>query len=238
MVSAAERRAWRAIAVNKTGTKMQRTETIRLFIAIPLPEEVKSQIEKTQNELRQAVPGKFIRWTKREHFHLTLKFLGNVEASLVAELTTVLRDACVHFTALRLRAERIGFFPDLRFPRVIWAWVHDENEILAKMQRVIESAVGNFSQENAEENFTGHVTLGRVKGIKRPQAEILAKLALGMTDRFFGEWAANRVELIRSELSANGSRYTTLAAIPLPCSNGVSTAPGNDVPTGRRRSQE
>src|ERR1051325_8887109 len=108
---------------------MVNTETIRLFIAIPLPEEVKNEIEKTQNELRQAVPGNFVRWTKRDQFHLTLKFLGGVETSRMGELTTALRDACGHFTALRLRAERIGFFPDLRFPRVIWAWVHDGKEI-------------------------------------------------------------------------------------------------------------
>jgi 2'-5' RNA ligase len=33
--------------------------------------------------------------------------------------------------------------------------------------------------------------------------------------QFFGEWTANHVELIRSELSSSGSRYTTLAEIPL-----------------------
>src|ERR1041385_1314349 len=195
--------------------KMENTEKFRLFIAMPLPEEVKSEIEKTQNELRQGVPGEFIRWTRREQFHLTLKFLGDVEASQVAGLTTALRGACAQFSPLRLRAERIGFFPDMRFPRVIWAWVHDEKEILPKMQQMIEMGVRSFTTENPEGKFTGHVTLGRVQRIERPQSEILAKLALDMTDRVFGEWMADKAELIRSELSSNGSHYSTVGTFAL-----------------------
>ena len=48
-----------------------------------------------------------------------------------------------------------------------------------------------------------------------PQAEILARFSAGMADRFFGDWKANEVELIHSELSSGGARYTTLAAFPL-----------------------
>jgi 2'-5' RNA ligase len=187
----------------------------RLFVAISLPENVRDEIEKVQEEMRSAVPGDFMRWTKREQFHLTLKFLGNVAASRVAELTEVLREACRPFGPMRLRAERIGFFPDMRYPRVAWAWVHDEKEVLPLLQRAIEVSTQPFTSERSEKDFRGHVTLGRTQGIKRPQAEILSKFALGMIGRFFGEWKADRVELIRSELSSGGSRYTTLATVPL-----------------------
>src|SRR4051812_30141329 len=96
----------------------ERMEALRLFVAISLPNGVKDEIEKAQKEMRDALPGNFMRWTNREQFHLTLKFLGNVASSRVAELTEILREACGQFSALRLRAERIGFFPDARFPRV------------------------------------------------------------------------------------------------------------------------
>jgi RNA 2',3'-cyclic 3'-phosphodiesterase len=189
--------------------------TWRLFVAISLPEGVKNEIEKAQEEMRRALPGNVVRWTKREQFHLTLKFLGNVAESRVTELAEGLREVCRPFFALRLRAERIGFFPDMRFPRVVWVRVQDEKNNLPELQRAIEIGVRQFTKERAEKNFTGHVTLGRIQNIKRPQAEILSKLALGMAGRFFGEWKADRVELIRSELSSGGSRYTTLAAFPL-----------------------
>src|SRR4051812_7451283 len=103
-------------------------ELFRLFIAISVPDAVKTEMEQAQAELRRALPEGCVRWTRREQFHLTLKFLGSVEAQRVAALADAIRGACQGFTPLRLRAERIGCFPDLRFPRVVWAWVHDRQE--------------------------------------------------------------------------------------------------------------
>ena len=194
---------------------MQTISLFRLFIAISLPNPVKDEIEKAQRELRDALPGNFVRWTRRGQFHLTLKFLGNMAESRIAELTTALRNACLNFTTLQLRAERIGFFPDLRFPRVVWVGVHDSKGVLALLQNALEAAVKNFTNEPSEKKFTGHVTLGRIPRINRREAEALEKAALGISDRFFGKWAADKVELIRSELSSSGSHYTTLANIPL-----------------------
>jgi len=191
-----------------------RARAWRLFVAIALPEAVKEEIEKVQSEMRTALPGNFVRWTKREQFHLTLKFLGNVAEARVGELSDSLRKASGPFEAMRLKAERIGFFPDMRYPRVAWVWVHDEKELLPRLQQAIELAAQRFTAERAEKNFTGHVTLARIQGIKRPQAELLSKFALEMTDRCFGEWAADKVELIRSELSSGGARYTTVAEFP------------------------
>ena len=187
----------------------------RLFVAISPPDAVKEEIEKVQREMRQELPGNFMRWTKREQFHLTLKFLGNVAGARVGELSDALCGVCGAFKAMRLRAERIGFFPDMRYPRVAWAWVHDEKDELPKLQQAIETSTRSFTSEGSEKEFTGHVTIARIQGIKRPQAEILSKLALGMTERFFGEWTADKIELIRSELSSSGARYTTVAEFPL-----------------------
>lgn len=192
----------------------EKAKVLRLFVAISLPEQVKDEVEKSQKELRAAFPGNFIRWTKREQFHLTLKFLGNVAETCVAELSNALRAACLNFTALQLRAERIGFFPELRFPRVLWVGVQDSKGVLALLQNAIEEAVMSFTNELSEKKFAGHVTLGRIPRIKKSEADALKTVALGMSDRFFGEWVADKVELIRSELSSSGSHYTTLTNIP------------------------
>src|SRR5262245_31263727 len=100
----------------------------RLFIAISLPKTVKAEIEKGQEELRRALTGDAVRWTKREQFHLALRFLGTVDSTRLSALADALRNASREFSPLQLRAERIGFFPDARFPRVVWIWVHDEKE--------------------------------------------------------------------------------------------------------------
>jgi RNA 2',3'-cyclic 3'-phosphodiesterase len=194
---------------------MSESEQFRLFIAVAMPEAVKAKIEQAQAELRLALPESNVRWTRREQFHLTLKFLGDVEATRAEALGEALRGACRGFTPLRLRAEGVGGFPDLRRPRVLWTGVRDESEQLLRLQEVVELASRDFTAEQQEEHFSGHVTLARVKGIKRPEAEALAEAAAGMKERLFGQWTTYKVELMRSELSPQGARHTTLAAAGL-----------------------
>ena len=187
----------------------------RLFVAVTVPEGVKANMQKTQAELRRVVPQRSVRWARREQFHLTLRFLGDVEAARVEALAEAIGTACRGFGALHLHAERVGFFPDLRHPRVAWVGVRDEAEQLSRLQQTVEAATEGFTTEKKEERFTGHITLARIKGIKRPEAEALGQAALGMADRLFGQWTAYQIELMRSELLPQGARHSTIAAIAL-----------------------
>jgi RNA 2',3'-cyclic 3'-phosphodiesterase len=194
---------------------MAESERFRLFVAINMPEEIKEKIQAAQTELRRALPERSVRWTKREQFHLTLKFLGDVDAARVEALGEAIRAACRGFGALHLQAERVGFFPDLRYPRVVWAGVQDSAEQLPRLQGAVEQATREFTTEEKAERFTGHVTFARIKGIKRLEAEALGKAAAGMTERRFGQWTAYHIDLMRSELSPQGARHSTLASIAL-----------------------
>lgn len=191
------------------------SETYRAFVAISLPEHAKDGLERAQEQFRSALHGKCVRWAKREQFHLTLKFLGNVELRRLEALTVSLRAACAGFDALQLRAGRIGFFPDARRPRVVWTQVLDGRDQLPSLQRAVKTAVAGFTGEAPEPAFIGHVTLGRCRTITRSQAEMLSMLAKKMEDSVFGEWTADRLAIIRSQLSPDGSHYTTLASAPL-----------------------
>jgi RNA 2',3'-cyclic 3'-phosphodiesterase len=194
---------------------MAESELFRLFIAVTIPEEIRAKIEEAQAELRRVLPERAVRWTRRAQFHLTLKFLGGVDAARVEALGEAVRAACGGFGALHLRAERVGFFPDLRYPRVVWIGVQDQAAQLPRLQEAVEHAAREYTTETKEERFTGHVTLARIRGIKRPEAEALAKAAAGMAERLFGQWTAYQVELMRSELLPQGARHSTLAPIAL-----------------------
>jgi 2'-5' RNA ligase len=188
----------------------------RLFIAMAIPEDVKNEIESSQKMLRDILRRACITWTRREQLHLTLRFLGNVEVQSVAALSAAVRSACAGVGALGLRAARLGFFPDQRFPRVIWAGVQDPHGKLPDLQQRIVSATLPFTKEGPEREFTGHVTLGRIKGLNRHEADLLAKTAPGLRERIFGQWTAGHVEIVRSELSPSGARHTLIERIPLP----------------------
>ena len=201
---------------NNPKSEVPTTESsFRLFVAALAPEEVRKEIGKAQEELRGALPDGCIRWTKSEQLHLTLKFLGNVAVKHVESLTGSIRSACGQFAPLRLRARQVGFFPDRGFPRVLWVGVEDEEGRLPLLQRAIETAWHDLTAEEGAEKFTGHITLGRVKLIRRAEAEILSRAKARMAGRVFGEWTAEQVDLMRSELASAGARHESLAAIRL-----------------------
>ena len=187
----------------------------RIFIALRVPGEVRDHIEKTQADLRDTLARSVVRWTHREQFHLTLKFLGGVEVARLAELEAALRSTVGGLTAFPLSAEGIGVFPDLRRARVIWAGVTSPHNELAEVFRAVQKGAREFSKEPIEEQFVGHVTLGRVKILKRDEARELGMLTSIITRRHFGKWIVQNVEIMRSELSAAGAVHTLHAAIPL-----------------------
>jgi 2'-5' RNA ligase len=190
-------------------------EHLRLFVAIQVPEAIRTVVARAQSRLRQATGRARVRWTPAEQFHLTLRFLGNVDCALIESLQRAMHNACAHFTKLQLRAERIGFFPDPQRPRVVWVGVSDRLEKLAELQKAIQIATQEFTSEPSEDRFSGHVTLGRIKEINRPDSRSLVQAASAMADEIFGEWDATGVELMKSQLGETGAKHLTLAQIPL-----------------------
>src|SRR5881628_1010459 len=111
-----------------------RPERYRLFVAIRILDQIKVAMAAAQAELRHVLAERAVNWTKPEQLHLTLKFLGNVEVQRVDTLMQQLGGACNGFSPLRLGAERVGAFPDLRFPRVIWVGLKDDTGQLTQLQ--------------------------------------------------------------------------------------------------------
>jgi 2'-5' RNA ligase len=190
---------------------MSGQQTIRLFIASKVPESVKGLLGQAQREMRERLPQAAISWTKPDSMHLTLRFLGNVEVHCVPELKAAVSDVVSGLSRFELVSERLGCFPDLRFPRVVWAWVHDVDDRLPELVKRLEQVVGRFAEKPSEDRFVGHVTLARIRQIDRTAAGKLARSVEDAITRRFGAWTADTVELIQSELSPSGSRYTTLA---------------------------
>lgn len=182
----------------------------RLFVAITLPDTVRTNLADMQRELKPILPYNSTAWTKPEKIHLTLRFLGNVESMRIPELAEKLGAALAGFGEFDLVCERLGCFPDLRYPRVIWAGVHDDQKRLAQLHRRVDEAVKGFAEVPAEERFVGHITLARSKQIKRPDAERLAQFVERAATRRFGDWRVPSVALLRSQLSPAGTSYEDL----------------------------
>ena len=186
------------------------TKVSRLFFAIATPAIVRARLMGVQRELKQLLPGDSAAWTKPQNMHLTLRFLGEVEVTRIPELLEEITAGLAGFGELALVCERLGCFPDQRFPRVVWAGVHDEQERLSELHRRVEETAKVFSALPAEAHFIGHVTLARPKRIKRSDAQRLTRFVEGAATRRFGQWPVQSVTLLRSQLSPAGARYEEL----------------------------
>jgi RNA 2',3'-cyclic 3'-phosphodiesterase len=194
---------------------MEKSNRLRLFVAVPLPEEVKSAIAEAQLDLRETLSESSITWTRPEQFHLTLKFLGSVRAEDVEPLRKTLDAATAGFDPLELTASGAGFFPSASRPRVIWVGLEDATDQLRDLQMSVEQAVQPFSAEEPENRFHAHVTLGRVKFIPRQEVEIMRQWSERQAEEVYGSWIGNQVFLVQSQLSPKGAVYTVLEAAGL-----------------------
>ncbi|HMZ18552.1 MAG TPA: RNA 2',3'-cyclic phosphodiesterase, partial [Blastocatellia bacterium] len=97
---------------------------MRTFIAIEIPPTVKTALAALQTELRRAAAD--VGWTTAENFHLTLRFLGEVEEARLGEIRRVCDETAATVSSFTLRLSGAGAFPNVRQPRVLWAGVAGE----------------------------------------------------------------------------------------------------------------
>ena len=187
---------------------MNSTETLRLFLAIPIPETVRAELRRLQLELQPLLPPHAARWTRPEQFHLTLKFLGKVPSASTDALSEAVRAICAPTPPMRLRAEDTGFFPNDRSPRVFCVDIKSVDGLLMEFQRRLEAAVEPFAEKQESKKFTAHVTLARFEQLGHHDIERLnARLS---AHKMFGEWTALEVELIKSSLQHGGAIHAIL----------------------------
>jgi len=187
---------------------------VRSFIAINLPPAVLVKVAEFQSELRAAVPRDCVRWTQPEQIHLTLRFLGNIAEGELSQVEDALRRGCRGVGPFAPRARGAGCFPDLQRPRILWVGFDGALEPLLHLQAAITRETGPWG-EREEREFHPHLTLGRVKRASRELASALARHLEQAGQRDFGSWPVEQVDLMQSDLSSAGPRYTRLAGVRL-----------------------
>ena len=184
---------------------------MRAFIAISVPEFVLQAIAKAQETLRES--GLDIRSVRKEGIHLTVKFLGNIDRDDVEQVRSAMERATKAFSPFTLKGEGIGIFPDLRRPRVVWAGISGDVEVLNALQSDLESQLRSLGFPEEKRPFRGHLTLGRVKG-RLDRTKLREALeALGAFETEF--FTAQSVVLFHSDLRPEGAVYSRLAEVPL-----------------------
>jgi 2'-5' RNA ligase len=191
-------------------------EKIRTFIAIELDESIKDGLTKLQERLKGKAPRGSVRWVRSEGIHLTLKFLGDVPADQIEEITTALQKSCQGVASFSLSCGGMGCFPNLNRPRVVWVGIQEETGTLAQLKKAIEGNVAPLGYPTEKRKFSPHLTLGRVQrrassGDQRQLGDLIGTLEIGL----LGQMEVHSVNLMRSDLRPSGAVYTRLAKVEL-----------------------
>jgi len=184
--------------------------TFRVFVALNPPAAVLERLALVQRRLKRPLARSGITWAKPGQIHLTLKFLGDVPSDTVAELQAALEEACSRFSPLVLRVAGLGVFPGRHKPRVIWAGLDGDIEAVKLLAERVEGVTQRWRERETRE-FRPHLTLGRVRHISLAQTEVLLAKLQTLGAEPFGGWRVERVELMRSTLTADGAVYASLA---------------------------
>lgn len=171
----------------------------RLFVAIPMPELILSNIFNLINSLSDKQTG--MRWEKKEKIHLTLKFIGEVPneiVPLIVEQISFLN----HFEKIKFSLTEFNFFPNGYNPKILYIGLSN-NEIINQIAFELDQRLFEIGIEKSEKRFKPHLTILR---IKKPASHsfINSFRSLNISSLNF---IANEVSLYESKLKPDGSHY-------------------------------
>jgi 2'-5' RNA ligase len=174
----------------------------RLFVAIRPPEAIRDLLIDTMDDSPD------FRWQDDEQLHLTLRFVGEVDRHVAADLGDAL--GRVRAAALELRIKGVGSF-DHRAAGALWAGV-EPKEPVAALAAKIERVCQRVGLEPERRTFHPHITLARWKGRRTHELADFLDRRRGLASEAF---AVEEFILFESRLSRHGAHYEEVASYPL-----------------------
>lgn len=187
---------------------------MRLFLAINLPAEVRREVHAATAALRECAPD--VAWAAEDRLHLTLKFLGEQEASRLPEIEAAVARVAGQHRELLMSLGGISAFPNFRRARVVWMGVAQEPR-LELLHHDVEVAFEALGFELEGRPFRPHVTLARIRTPLHEDRLKHMRRTAKQTD-YRNELIVRSIDVMQSDLSAETTeapRYTTLVAAAL-----------------------
>lgn len=134
----------------------------RAFLSLNLEEQLKIEIAEIQKELQSKLSDYRIKWENTEKFHLTLRFLGDLDENQLNEIKEGLEKSQYGFKQLEFHSEGIGFFPNPRRPNVIFIALKEKGNNTDRLVDEIDKVITE-SGIKPDKKFVAHITLGRFR---------------------------------------------------------------------------
>ncbi|HVP16531.1 MAG TPA: RNA 2',3'-cyclic phosphodiesterase [candidate division Zixibacteria bacterium] len=184
------------------------SEPIRSFLAFDLDNEsLLKRLTDVQTLLVET--GADLKVVEPKNIHITVRFLGNVTSRTIEEIFDGMKK--VQFVPFDVRICGVGAFPDVRYPRVVWAGITEGADKLRGIFSQLEPHLRSLGFAPDPKGFSPHLTIARVRS-GRNKVE-LAKFISENVGYEFGTVRAACLRLKRSELAPKGPIYSTLKEV-------------------------
>ena len=183
---------------------------IRTFVALPVGGIL--DLELWANELQSRQGSARIKWNPPHQWHLTLKFIGDVDEKELETLQQSLRDALCGFPPGDVVFEGSGFFGHPDVPKVIWAGVRPD-DYLVRLKKKVEEGASVLDISYDDRPFRPHLTLGRIKSINDPA--LLTREVEKNRETFWGEEPVDHLMLFKSKLTSKGPVFSVIEQFDL-----------------------
>jgi len=184
--------------------------SVRTFIAFDTPPSLKEEISKIQTVLKESRAD--VRWESGSKFHVTIKFLGDVDEKILPGVIGCVREVSYRYHPFPVMYGGLGAFPDKIRPRVLWIGCTNSDKQLLSMKNELDRSLSVHGFGIEDRQFRPHVTLGRVKSQSGLKNLIRMLENVNFEPR---EVSISDIIVVKSTLKPGGSEYSTLASMLL-----------------------
>ena len=174
---------------------------MRLFIAIDF-----NELKDYFSELQKLLPLN-AKLSLTKDFHLTLKFLGEIQPNDIENIILVLKN--VKFQKFEVFLDSIGIFPTENYIRVVWVGLNPEEKVIELQDHIEKSLEKTFRKEK---DFKAHITLARVREHENKKSFVEHVKKIKVESR---KIEVKDFRLVRSTLTSQGPVYEDLAVFNL-----------------------
>jgi len=185
---------------------MPANNTIRTFIACPIPMEISTRLLKLQDQL--SIYNWKVKWVPVSNIHITLSFLGDIQSSMQKTITQAIQPLIRSQKPFELSLGNLGVFPGVRRPNVLWVGLTGEIQSLIIFQNKLEGVLKPLGYIGDKRNYKAHLTVGRIKG-PVPKNQLAKVLCLDISKEN-QKFICDRLVFYQSILSPKGAQYSVL----------------------------
>ncbi|VVB53471.1 RNA 2',3'-cyclic phosphodiesterase [uncultured archaeon] len=179
---------------------------MRLFIATPIPDEIRQHLAEDAKTLREYG---IMKTVEPQNIHITLKFLGETDPQTAKTIEEALTK--IPTPPFNISIKGTGAFPTTQKARVIWAGTSTGEAEITRLHEEIENTLTPHNIPK-DERFHAHTTLARVTTLKNPKG--LGEWITRTATNNYGNYTNTQFHLIESKLTPQGPEYKIIRKYP------------------------